>query len=135
MYIALDPRKAFQFTTKGVRLTPGNPVAHIPDGSDDDVLATVNKAIQDGIIYRVPDDEAIGIFIPGIGKTEGVSEEETKSVVYSSASIPSDEEPVEVTDFFGKKLKLKKRIITFKIPEETRGEDESKPLLVLTDRG
>lgn len=129
MVIALNPKKIRQFTTKGIHLTLLKPVTSVPVGLEQEFLDKITKAITDGDLINLPDNESVGYFVPGIGSSTGIEENENhKGQLVSEVSSDNGEE-IDIKDPFGNTIHAKRMTITLKISEPE--EPESKPIIIL----
>ena len=131
MYVALNPQKARNFTTKGIRLTLLTPVAHVGEDLEPEFRERIDQAIRDQVLYVVPDNEANGLIIPGIGSSGGVNSEEESRGDYLVKCNP-DSEVQEIKDMFGTVRKTRKLVYTLTLPEDPEAEKHSG--IILTDR-
>jgi hypothetical protein len=131
MYVALNPKKIRQFTTKGIHLTLVQPVGYVPDDLEPHFRAKIDKALQDEELFTVAEDEATGLILPQIGSSSGVKTDEEARGTYT-VDRKDLGETQDVVDPFGKKFKVRRRMITLKFSEDSQPAEE--PKIVLTDR-
>lgn len=81
MWIILNPKKAYRFTTKGINLYKGAPTAFVKSDTDPETMTTINRAIADGRIIRVQGNAMDGMVIPKQVKIGNVDTEDTDTVV------------------------------------------------------
>jgi hypothetical protein len=130
MYIALNPQKARNFTTKGIRLTLITPVAFVSEELESEFREVVDQAIRDQVVYVVPDCEATGLIIPGIGSSGGVKQVEESKGNYTVKRDAADDNIQEVKDPFGTVRRTRKIMYTLTLPKE----EEAETGIILTDR-
>ncbi|TFH51808.1 MAG: hypothetical protein E4H01_00080 [Lysobacterales bacterium] len=130
MYIALNPQKAKQFTTKGVHLSLAKPVMFIAEDLEPEFREKIDEAIRNQILYVVSDNEANGLIMPGIGSTGGVKTEEKSLGNYTVRRDATDDEIQEVKDPFGTVRRTRKIMYTLTLPKE----EEPESRIILTDR-
>lgn len=101
MYISLNPDKAFRFTTKGISLTPRNPIAFVPPDLDKDCMDVIRKALNDGILFKV-EDGGSKIALKNVGLIELHEDEgdffNWKSIDISEHQAVSDIHEIKIED-------------------------------------
>ena len=132
MYIALNPQKARQFTTKGIHLTLLKPIGFVSTELEGEFRVKIDEAIRDQVLYVIPDSEATGLIMPGIGSTGGVKTEEESKGNYTVKRDAADEEIKEVKDMFGNVRRTRKIMYTLTLPEEQEAASETS--IILPDR-
>ena len=133
MYIALNPQKVRHFTTKGIHLTLLKPIGFVPTDLEDEFRFKIDEAIRNQELIVIPDSEAAGIIIPGIGSSSGVSLEEETKGQYAVGRKNADDKVQEVKDMFGTVRRTRKIMYTLTLPKDP--EADQKPLVIITDRG
>ena len=129
MYVALNPSKARQFTTQGIHLTLARPVGRVADDINDECRLKIDQAIRDQVLYVVPDDEANGLIIPGVGSSSGIGQEIESKGDYTVQRDSMNEETIEVKDPFGTVRRMRKVQYTLTLPKEEESKTESNLIL------
>ena len=127
MYVALNPQKARHFTTKGIHLTLMKPIAYVSTELEAEFREKIDEAIRQEVLYVVPDSEAAGMNLAGIGSSSGV-EEEAGSVGMMTIDKASSAKDIHVVrDMFGNERRSRKVTYTITLPKE----EEEKSSIVL----
>jgi len=83
MWVILNPKKAHRFTTKGINLHKSAPTAFIDPGTSNEVMLTINRAINDGKLIRIQGNKMTGMVIPKQAKISNVDNEDTDAKVHT----------------------------------------------------
>lgn len=134
MYIALNPKKIRQFTTKGIHLTYLRPVGYVADQIEPEFREKIDAAIRNEELFQVPDDEAAGFAIPGLGASEGIKSDEESVGKFTVTREATDDNIQEVKDAFGNLLRVRKMTYTLKLPEDPESTAQPANKIIITDR-
>ena len=129
MYVALNPQKARNFTTKGIHLTLSNPVGFVDPHLELGAREKIDEAIRNEELIVVPDDEQ-GFIVKGIGSTTEIqTEEESKGdLSIDCENINKDKNLQSVKDPFGDMRRVRKVMYTLTMPKEP--EEESDKIII-----
>lgn len=129
--IALNPKKCRRFTTKGINLSPKQPMTRIPLDLEDEFMNRIYDGLQKGEIVSLDENEMEQWELDGVGSHDAPDRPENQD--WNTDTTVSMELGPKRAD--GKRKILGHTLtITGETSEEKEEESKSEsPLVILTD--